>query len=129
MDDRSPEQLRPVPRVHPRRWWPGPRVGGWPDAVQMALPVAAAALFTAFGVGFALVLDSSAGGRWAAPVVLVIGLVTVGFYGWAIYSTVHPLPTDRQRAVQAVIEPVEPGGPDLTTTAVEPGQSPEGESR
>jgi hypothetical protein len=76
----------------------------------MALPVVAAALLTACGVGLALLLDSR-GGRWTAPVVFVLGVVTVLFYGWAIYSAVHPLPTVRSSVPEDPVDTTELGGP------------------
>jgi protein-S-isoprenylcysteine O-methyltransferase Ste14 len=103
MDDARPELARRE-RGYARRWWPGPQAGHWPDAMQMAVPVAAAALLTVCAVGLALVLDSHDGGRWAGPVVFGLAVVTLVFYGWAIYSAVHPLPTARSRIPRDVVD-------------------------
>jgi hypothetical protein len=110
MEDPRPGLDPPVDLVRVRRWWLGPRVGTWPDAVQMAVPVAAAALLTVCGVGLALLLNSHGGG-WKAPVVFGLGTLTVLFYGWAIYSAVHPLPSIRSRMPQDVEDTTDPAGP------------------
>jgi hypothetical protein len=105
---------RPLDKAAARRWWPGPRIGRWPDAVQMAVPVVAAALLTACGAGLAVVVDAHGGGSWEAPVVFGVGVITVLFYGWAIFSSVHPLPRSLHRTTsepeRSGPQETEPGG-------------------
>jgi len=98
MVDAQPGPGRPVDEAHAHRWWSGPRSGDPSYGIRLSLAIAVAALLTAILVGLALVLDSHAK-RWLGPVVFGCGMLTVVFYGWAIYSTVRPVPV------------VPPGGP------------------
>jgi hypothetical protein len=75
----------------------------------MALAVIVATLLTACCVILALLLDAHAG-RWTAPVVFGLGVFTVMFYGWAIYSTVHPSPAVRSRVPNDPADSTELGG-------------------
>jgi hypothetical protein len=64
------------------------RAGARSFAIAMALWAAVLTLLTACFVVLVLLLDSRAR-RWEEPVVFGVGLFTVLFFGWAIYSTVH----------------------------------------
>jgi hypothetical protein len=79
---------RPADEIGARRWWPAPRTDARIYARQMVLAVVIAALGTACFVVLALLLDSFAR-SWEVRVVFGVGVLTVGFYCWAIYSTVR----------------------------------------
>src|SRR4051794_6316831 len=91
----------------------GPRGGAWLFAIPMALWVIALSLLTACCVVLALLLDSRAG-RWETPVLFGVGIFIVLFYGWAIYSTVHPLSVGRPRDLEDPADSTEScdGGPE-----------------
>jgi hypothetical protein len=109
MVDAQPGPGRPVDEAHARRWWSGPRSGDPSYGVRLSLAIAVAALLTACLVALALLLDSHAR-RWLGPVVFGCGILTVVFYGWAIYSTVRPVPVDPSGARIGPVDNTEPGG-------------------
>jgi len=88
MVDPQPGPDLPADEALTRRRLAPPRVGAWAYGPRMALAVTVAALLTAVLVGLALVLDAHAR-SWLGPVVFVLGVVTVIFYCWAIYTTVQ----------------------------------------
>ena len=75
----------------------------------MAVAATVAALFTACFVALVLLLDARAAG-WLGPVVFGLGVFMVLFYGWAIYSIVHPLPPVRSRGLEGAADTTEAGG-------------------
>jgi hypothetical protein len=95
----------------------------------MAVPVAAATLLTACGVGLALLLDSHGGGRWEAPVVFGLGVITLMFYGWAIYSALHPLPAIRSGVPDDAVDTTEPAGAESEGVPAQQRQPHEGDPR
>src|SRR5689334_15087314 len=70
-----------------RRWSPRPRAGA-SFAIAMAVWGAVLSLMTGCFVILVLLLDAHAR-RWEGLVVFCVGLFTVLFFGWAIYSTVR----------------------------------------
>src|SRR3954462_10964544 len=110
MVDPQPGPGRPLDEAQVHRWWRGPRVGEPSYGVRMTLAVTATALITACLVGLALLLDSRAS-RWEGPVVFGLGVVIALFYGWAIYSTVRPVPVARPGVPVGPVDDPEPGGP------------------
>jgi hypothetical protein len=78
--------------------------------MQMVVALGVVSLITACCVGLALLLHSGAR-SWEGPVVFGVTLLTVLFYGWAIYSTVHhPLPAVGSRVPHDPVDTTDRGG-------------------
>jgi hypothetical protein len=92
------------------------------------VPVAAAALLTVCGAGLALWLSSHRAG-WLGPLVFGAGVFTVGFYGWIIYSAVHPLPNARSHHPLNVVDATENVGPGEQDFPAPQRQTTDGETR